>query len=173
MRKAILFITLAICVSACKGTEKAAKIEPSPKSGAAQFDAKAAPVAASDAGPKPTSKDAASVLRDFSEKLLSDDLAGARANLRVPQNFKNKQIDFFLQELQAPENLSKLGVEAVLQAEFGSLQERFGEKAEGVANSLGIPLDSLYAFGDTSAAAVLFWDGQRFRVAALHKLAAP
>jgi hypothetical protein len=112
-------------------------------------------------------------LRTFSEKLLGNDLVGARASLRVPAGLKDKQVDYFLQELQAPENLSKQGVEAVLAAEFGPLQERFGDQAVGVASALGVPLDSLFAFGDTGAAALLVWDGQHFRVAAIHKLAAP
>jgi hypothetical protein len=168
--KAILFIALTLGVGACKGKEKAPQGEPVAASEVVVFDAAAARAVEHDAGATPSAEDAAVVLRAFSGKLLGDDLPGARENLRVPPEFKDKQVDYFLQELQAPENLSQKGVDAVLAADFGPLADRFGEQAEGVAAALGVPIGSLYAFGDASSAAVLVWDGQRFLVAAIHKL---
>lgn len=170
--KAILFIALMLGVGACKGKEKAVQGEPVPASDVVVSDAAAAASVEHDAGATPSAEDAAVVLRAFSSKLLGDDLQGAREYLRVPPELKDKQVDYFLQELQDPENMSQKGVDAVLAADFGPLADRFGDQAEGVAAGLGVPVGSLYAFGDTSSAAVLVWDGQRFRVAAVHKLAA-
>jgi hypothetical protein len=132
-----------------------------------------APAQVEDAGTPPSAEAAALVLQTFSDKLLGDDLVGAREHLRIPSEFRDKQVDYFLQELRSPENLSEAGVEAVLLSDFGPLSERFGDQAEHVAAKIGLPVDTIYAFGDTNAAALLYWNGTRFQVAAVHRLAAP
>jgi hypothetical protein len=121
----------------------------------------------------PQREQAEEVLSRFSERLLANDLIGARESLRIPEGYSDKQVEYFLQELRAPEHLSAEGVAEVLKADFGPLAERFGEEAQAVAESLELPLASVYAFGDTSAAALLLWDGKEFRVAALHRLSKP
>ncbi len=171
MEKLILCFALALSLGACKGDEpertKASSDEATVPPPAAT------PVVPIDAGKTPTAEEAAALVRNFSSKLLDEDLVGARELIRIPPDFRAKQIDYFLRELQSPENLTMAGVSAVLEQEFGPLKERFGDQAEHVASKLGLPLDRLYAFGDTKAAALLVWDGTKLKVAAVHRLSAP
>lgn len=121
----------------------------------------------------PERAQAAETLMSFAQKLLADDIEGARVHLRIPTGYTDKQVDYYLRELRAPEHLSVEGLSQIVQDEFGPLAERFGEQAGPVAEKLGVPLEAAYAFGDTSAAALLTWDGKVFRVAALHRLSKP
>jgi hypothetical protein len=167
-RALLRFALLALwagCKSGNKSEERGATV-------AAAAAALPAPPPA-DAGAVPARAQAAETLSKFSERLLANDVAGAREHLRIPEGYSEKQIEYFLQEIRAPEYLSAEGVKAVLEADFGLLEERFGEEAEGVAESLGLPLESVYAFGDSKAAALLLWDGKAFQVAALHRLSKP
>ncbi len=58
----------------------------------------------------------------------------------------------------------------MLASDFGPLQERFPDSAAAIAFHAKIEVTQAYAFGDLNAAALLHWDGTRFRVAALHNL---
>ncbi len=171
MEKLILCFALALIFGGCKGPESEKKAEPKPSVlKAPPSDAGLTPA---DAGKVPSSDEAAAVLRRFTKSLLADDLDAAKADLYVPPSFAPKQVDVFLRELKAPRNLTTAGLDAVLESEFGPLSERFGDQAEYVASKLGLPVHALYAFGDVSAAALVFWDGSVLRVAAVHRLAKP
>lgn len=120
--------------------------------------------------PKGPSREAASlVLRRFAESLSRGDIASAMQDAKTPEGFNEKQIRVFLGELEELGVLTTEDLSGVLEAEFGPLKERFPESAEAIAFHAQLSLSEAFAFGDKSAAALMHWDGQRFRVAALHR----
>ena len=172
MDKAILRFALVATLAACRGSTEAQVEKDPPPTRASEVTAPAALVP-TDAGAWPQREQAAATLMAFAEELLADDIEGARSHLRIPDGYTSKQLDYYLQELRAPQNMSAEGVSQIVLADFGPLAERFGEQAGPVAEKLGLPLESTYAFGDSIAAALLHWDGKVFRVAALHRLSKP
>ncbi|MCP4446264.1 MAG: hypothetical protein GY811_13105 [Myxococcales bacterium] len=122
------------------------------------------------AQPVPTRKAAAQVLADFAAALLAKPPGDLSGLLQIPEGLTEKQLSFFFKELRK-RHVSRAGVDEILGKEFGPLAERFGEEAQGVADQATLMLDDAWAFGDRETAAILYWDGERFLVASVHRLA--
>ncbi len=118
---------------------------------------------------QPTREQAAHVLSDFAERLLTEPHGDLTTSLRVPAGIRPQQLAFYYEELRT-KHINQAGVEAVLTKEFGLVAERLGEKAQSVADQVDLPAGELWAFGDLEGAAILHWDGERFWVVSVHQL---
>jgi hypothetical protein len=121
------------------------------------------------AGPEPARAAAQETLSAFGKALLASPTGAIEQYLRIPEGLSEGQLDFFYKELRK-KHANEAGIVAVLQRDFGPIAERLGDKAQSVADQLGLSVDETWVFGDVESAAILQWDGQRFWVAGVHKL---
>lgn len=166
---AVLGLVLA-ALSACSSGRSKEAVATGEQQGTESLTSVDTQLALADAGIAPVKERAVAVLQRFAERLLAKDLAGARAEMRIPASLNEKQVVFFLRELGNGEHLSEHGLAAVLEKDFGLLQERLGDKSTRVAEGAELSLEEAYALGDSDSAVILHWDGSRFWVAALHEL---
>ncbi len=123
-------------------------------------------------GFEPSREGARDVVQAFAAELLAVPPGEMGEVLRIPEGPSEQQLAFFYKELRR-KHVNQKGIDAVLEKDFGPLAERLGDKAQSVADQVGLSLDETWAFGDVESAVILQWDGQRFWVASVHQLLAP
>ena len=117
----------------------------------------------------PDRAQAKEVLIAFGEALLASPTGAIEDQLRIPDGLNEQQLAFFYKELRQ-KHVNEAGITSALEDGFGPIVERLGDKAQSVADQLGLGLEETWVFGDVESAAILQWDGKRFWVAGVHKL---
>lgn len=162
--QASLFLLLTL---ACGDTSKKVEAEDPPGETVAETV-----VAAIDAQVEvavPEREQAEEVLAAFGKALLASPTGAIDASLRIPDGLSEPQLDFFYKELRK-KHVNNAGIAKALEGDFGPIAERLGDKAQSVADQLGLSLEETWVFGDVESAAIMQWDGTRFWVAGVHKL---
>ena len=162
--QASLFLLLTL---ACGDTSKKAESEDPP--GDIVSETVATAIDAQVEVAVPERAQAEEVLAAFGKALLASPTGAIDASLRIPDGLSDPQLDFFFKELRK-KHVNNAGIAKALEGEFGPIAERLGDKAQSVADQLGLSLEETWAFGDVKSAAILQWDGKRFWVAGVHQL---
>lgn len=165
VRSWFLHIWLCACLAGC-GQEKKADTEPLPE---AEASAATQASASEDAATLPARALAVETVQGFADCVFDGDPIAGLELLVTPEGFSQPELLRFLTELVAKNHVSREGLERIVTKEFGSLHERFGDAAVGVAGRASLNLGEIFAFGDVEAAVLLHWDGKRFRLAAFHQ----